>query len=87
MTDVLRIRLFGSFSASLDRADVLIRSRKARALIGFLAAADGMSATRQAICDTLWGSRDHAQARASLRQEVTAVGRASGAGGGGRRPT
>jgi TolB-like protein/DNA-binding SARP family transcriptional activator len=61
--------LFGSFSLSdpAGRA-IILSSRRARALIAYLAISVGQTATRERLCDLFWPDRAEAQARSSLRQ-------------------
>ena len=64
-----RCRLFGTFS--LENASgipVRLRSRRARALIAYLAMAGARGATRERLSGLLWSDRGEEQARASLRQ-------------------
>ncbi|WP_404712025.1 tetratricopeptide repeat protein [Sphingomonas sp. MMS24-J13] len=66
-------RTFGSFEI-VDRQThslVAIRSRKATALIAYLAVSPGQSITRDRATGLLWGDRGEEQARASLRQALT----------------
>ncbi len=68
---LLTLRLLGGLEAT-DAAGrpVLPRGRKARALLGVLALAAPAAVTRERLCQLLWPSRGHEQARASLRQAV-----------------
>lgn len=66
-------RTFGSFEI-IDRltgSAVTIRSRKATALIAYLAVSPGQTITRDRATGLLWGDRGEEQARASLRQALT----------------
>jgi DNA-binding SARP family transcriptional activator/Tfp pilus assembly protein PilF/TolB-like protein len=66
-------RIYGSFEV-IDRltgTTVAIRSRKATALIAYLAFAPGQTITRDRATGLLWGDRGEEQARASLRQVLT----------------
>ncbi|MBM2575739.1 hypothetical protein JQC91_05420 [Jannaschia sp. Os4] len=50
--------------------------QRGRALLAFLACQEGQRAERSAAADLLWSDRAEAQARASLRQELSALRRA-----------
>ena len=68
---MLRLTLFGSFSlAGADGAEVPLKSRKAKALLAYLARSPRMSRSREEIMALLWSDRGEAQARASLRQAL-----------------
>ncbi len=67
----LALRLLGELEASDARGrSVLPRGRKARALLAILALAAPATVARARLCQLLWPSRGHEQARASLRQAV-----------------
>lgn len=76
----LRIALFGAFVVS-DLADrpVQVRARKNRALLAILASAPGKRFSREGLANLLWESRGDEQARASLRQALSALRRDLGA--------
>ncbi len=74
----LEIALLGPFEARLDGRDLTIRSRRGRALLGMLALSPSRCVTREGAAAMLWPDRDDAQARASLRQELSALKRALG---------
>ncbi len=66
---IARLRLFGP--CRLTRAGgnaVEIPSRRARAVLAYLALSPDHTATRERLCGLLWSDRGEAQARASLRQ-------------------
>ena len=67
----LRIRLLGPISITNDGRPVAIASRKARALIGYLALRQGVEVARTSLTGLLWGERSEDQARASLRQTLS----------------
>ncbi len=76
------LRLIGEFRlVSPEGRPVEIASRRARALVGYLALAPQQSATRGRLRGLLWSDRGEAQARASLRQCLLAVRAALGAAG------
>src|ERR1700740_1162035 len=67
---LLEIRIFGRlriFDARTKR-EIHFRSRKALALLCYLAVATDHALTRERAMELLWGSRGEDQARASLRQ-------------------
>jgi len=68
---MLRLTLFGGFSlAGADGAEIPLKSRKAKALLAYLARSPRMSRSRGEIMALLWSDRGEAQARASLRQAL-----------------
>jgi TolB-like protein len=71
---MLRLTLYGGFSvAGATGAEIPLRSRKAKALLSFLALPPGTSRSREEIMALLWSDRGEAQARASLRQALTGL--------------
>jgi DNA-binding SARP family transcriptional activator/TolB-like protein len=63
------LRLMGSFRlAGSQGEEVGIASRRARALLAYLAMAPDYTATRERLSGLLWSDRGEPQARASLRQ-------------------
>jgi TolB-like protein/Flp pilus assembly protein TadD len=71
---VLRLTLFGGFSAAgADGAEIPLKSRKAKALLAYLALPPGKARSREEIMALLWSDRGEAQARASLRQVLTGL--------------
>lgn len=69
-TAPLALALFGPFRVAADGEAIALRSRKACALLAFLALAQGHRATREQLADLLWTDRGVDQARASLRQTL-----------------
>ncbi|MGR3603267.1 MAG: tetratricopeptide repeat protein [Heliomarina sp.] len=67
------LHLSGPFRAERDGAAIPGLSRRAQGLLAFLACQPGMRAERGAIADLLWSDRSEAQARASLRQELSVL--------------
>ena len=68
---MLRLTLYGGFSlAGADGAEIPLKSRKAAALLAYLARSPRMSRSREEIMALLWSDRGKAQARASLRQAL-----------------
>ena len=77
----LRLQLLGEVRFSVGGTDVTPRSKRARALVAYLALSRGYMAPRARLADLFWGVRGEAQARGSLRQcllEVRSAGAASG---------
>ncbi|MDH3476588.1 MAG: winged helix-turn-helix domain-containing protein, partial [Rhodospirillales bacterium] len=71
---MLRLKLFGGFSLSgAEGAEIALKSKKARALLAYLALPPGQARSREAIMALLWSDRGEAQARASLRQVLTGL--------------
>lgn len=65
----VQLRLIGPFRLTDGTgAPIAVTSRRARALIGYLAFAPDHIASRERLCGLLWGDRGDAQARSSLRQ-------------------
>ena len=73
----VRLALLGGFAAR-DGAgrDTAIGSRKAQALLAYLALSPGKPQPREKLASLLWSDRSEAQARASLRQALSELRRA-----------
>jgi len=74
----MRVRLvvFGGFEVRLASGDVLnLPTKKARALLGYLAVRPGQPHPRDKLATLLWGDRGDAQARSSLRQSLATLKR------------
>jgi TolB-like protein/DNA-binding SARP family transcriptional activator len=67
----LRIRLLGSVTIEIDGRPVAVASKKARALLGYLALREGAEVSRGVLTGLLWGERSESQARGSLRQTLS----------------
>lgn len=73
----LRLRLLGGFELhSASGVPVGLPPRKARALLAYLALAEGRPQSRDRLATLLWEDADDSQARTSLRQALTAIRRA-----------
>jgi TolB-like protein len=71
---MLRLTLWGQFSASgADGIEFVIKSKKAKALLAYLALSPRLSRSREEIMALLWSERGEAQARASLRQVLVGL--------------
>jgi len=71
---MLRLTLSGRFSAAgADGIEFVIKSKKAKALLAYLALSPRMSRSREEIMALLWSDRGEAQARASLRQVLVGL--------------
>jgi DNA-binding SARP family transcriptional activator len=67
----LEIRLLGPLTVQLDGKPIAIPAKKTRALLAYLARREGVDIARTTLVGLLWGERDEAQARASLRQSLS----------------
>jgi TolB-like protein/DNA-binding SARP family transcriptional activator len=69
--DRVHLRLVGQFRLTDHKGSpVILTSRRARGLIGYLALSPAHNASRDRLCGLLWSDRGDAQARSSLRQCV-----------------
>ena len=66
----LRTRLLGDFSATFGGRPLLIATRKARAVVAYLAMSDDGRGARERLVGLLWSESGEERARASLRQAV-----------------
>jgi tetratricopeptide (TPR) repeat protein len=67
-----RLELIGSFQLfAPDGARITIPAKRSRVLLAMLATARSGERSRQWLQDRIWGSRDRAQAQASLRRELS----------------
>lgn len=72
MTRLLTLRLLGNF-AVLSPAGATLPTRKAEALLAYLALPAGKPRPRGELAALLWGSRDERQARHSLNQALSSL--------------
>jgi TolB-like protein/DNA-binding SARP family transcriptional activator len=72
----LDITLLGGFQAKADGQPLALPTRKAEALLAFLALKPGVARRRERIAATLWSRSGEAQARGSLRQTLTTLRKA-----------
>jgi len=71
---VLRLSIFGTFRvADAFGSEIPIKSRKARALVAYLALPPGKPRSREQIMALLWSERGDQQARSSLRQALSGL--------------
>jgi len=71
---MLQLNLFGHFSLTdSNGAEITLKSRKAKALLAYLALSGDMSRSREEIMALLWSDRAEAQARGSLRQVLSSL--------------
>jgi DNA-binding SARP family transcriptional activator len=71
MTAVFRLELLGAFELREQGGAVIaVKSRKVRALLGYLALNPDRRHEREKLANFLWGDRFDAQARQSLRQAL-----------------
>ena len=68
--DRLRLRVLGSFAASLNGRCVRLPTRKAQALLAYLALGDPAGESRERMVALLWSESDGKRARDSLRHAV-----------------
>ncbi len=66
----LHVKLCGQFSVSLNGHDVVIPSRKAKALFAILVLERPKPQSRDSLCGLLWPNVDLSNARSSLRQSL-----------------
>jgi TolB-like protein len=70
----VQLRLLGPFSLVLAGGhELAITTKKNRALLAILALSPGGQATRDKLCELLWGDRGDEQARSSLRQSLAVM--------------
>jgi len=79
---LVHLRLLGAFQLSVAGQNVVVTSRKARALLVYLALRRDQDIPRDTLAGLLWSERDPEQARASLRQSLSAVRKGLGAAAG-----
>jgi adenylate cyclase len=73
---MLRLKIFGRFRAEDDLGnEIPIKSRKARALLAYLALPPGKPRSREELMALLWSDRGDEQARGSLRQVLSGLRR------------
>jgi adenylate cyclase len=78
-TPIYRLRLLGGFELRDGRdRPIELRTRKSRLLLSILATTDGGSCSRQLLATMLWGDREEAQARGSLRNALSDIRAAMG---------
>jgi DNA-binding SARP family transcriptional activator len=72
----LTMSLLGGFQARLDAGPIALPTRKAQALLAFLAVPAGRAHPRDKLATLLWGGIREESARASLRQALFALRKA-----------
>ena len=77
----IRVQLLGPFLLECEGQQLDVASRKARALVAFVALRGGAAVPRGILTALLWGDRSEAQARASLRQTLSELRAAFNAAG------
>ncbi len=70
---LLQLRLLGPMRVDINATEALLGARKSRALLAYLALKRGAQVPRQTLIGLLWGNRSEDQARASLRQTLSAL--------------
>ena len=78
---VLTLSVLGTFSATFAGRELALTTRKAKALIGYLAFAENAQDTRERLIALLWSESDEERARASLRQAIYEIRAACTAAG------
>ncbi|RWP73493.1 alpha/beta fold hydrolase [Mesorhizobium sp.] len=76
--------LLGGFGFAGGAAAAPVFSRKARAMVAYLALQSGHSQSREKLAALLWGGNSEAQARMNLRQALSAIKKGMDASDGGR---
>src|SRR5213593_169780 len=69
----LTLRLFGGFQARFGEQDLTFPTRKAQALLAYLAVRPEQAHTRSKLATMFWGAAGRDQARQSLRQSLSAL--------------
>ncbi len=67
---VLQLSLFGQVGIRVGDTEIALKSRKLRALLGYLALSESTYETRERLVGVLWSESSEDQARAVLRQVV-----------------
>ena len=70
---MLKLQLLGAMHVHGDAGEVPLAARKSRALLAYLALRRGAPTARATLTGLLWGDRSENQARASLRQTLSAL--------------
>lgn len=78
------LSLLGGFDFADDATPIPVLSRKARAMVAYLALQSRHSQSREKLAALLWGANSESQARMNLRQALSAVRKAMHASDGGR---
>src|SRR5262249_1374497 len=72
----LTLRLFGEFQARFGERDLTFSTRKAQALVAYLAVRPEAKYTRNKLAAMFWGGAGKEQSRQSLRQSLSSLRRA-----------
>ena len=75
---MVRLELLGGFSLLLDGQPCVLPTRKAQALLAYLAVPPGRHYTRDKLTALLWGEMPDAQARQNFRQTLSRLRRTLG---------
>ena len=78
---MLEIATLGRLTLLFGGREIVLQSRKAKALIGYLALSEAGEETRERLVGLFWSEKAHLDARGSLRQVVRAIRRAFGEAG------
>jgi len=78
------LSLLGGFEVASDAATASALTRKARAMLAYLALQSGHSQSREKLAAMLWGGNGDLQARTNLRQALSVIRKAMPSSNGGR---
>jgi TolB-like protein len=78
------LSLFGGFEVAGDAAAQAALTRKARAMLAYLALQSGHAQSREKLAALLWGGNGELQARTNLRQALSIIRKAIPSSNGGR---
>ena len=73
---MLSVGTLGRFTLRRSDREIGLQSRKARALLGYLALSETGEETRERLVGLFWSEKAHKDARGSLRQSVLAIRKA-----------
>jgi DNA-binding SARP family transcriptional activator/TolB-like protein/Flp pilus assembly protein TadD len=73
-TGRLRLKIIGTFSASVDGREVVL-SRKAQALLGYMMLSSSRQLPRSKLVGLLWSEKEELLAKGSLRQSISQIQR------------
>lgn len=75
MTEKLQLKLLGEFRVTAGDAELPLSGKKTRALLAYLALAEGEVLTREHLATLLWAETGDERARHNLRQELSKIRR------------
>ncbi len=74
----IHLNILGRFEIRSEGETVDLRSKKAQALLGYLAVENGRSHSRESLATLLWGATGEERARHNLRQALSQIRRECG---------